>query len=211
MEVKAAESFYESLEKMFGVDEDGKTFEERQAEDERIKKEQRAERGYADTDVWNLFEWFMEMIVPMLKQFREGHNASPSYLGENYTDENGILQNDTCHDEWDKILDRMIFLATEMNEDTCQRKNPLEEKYRKASEEFSTKYGLFGEKLLTDEDKAEAMETGCVKMYTMSNVPEYSALVDEYMDEERKIDEYRVSCKNEFFKLFSEHFYSLWD
>ena len=35
--------------------------------------------------------------------------VSPSYLRENYTNEEGILVTDTCHDEWDKILDNMIF------------------------------------------------------------------------------------------------------
>ena len=29
---------------------------------------------------------------------------------KNYTNEEGILVNDTCHEEWDKILDEMIFL-----------------------------------------------------------------------------------------------------
>ena len=211
MEIQASDSLFKDLEKMFGEDEDGKTFEEREAEYEQKKKEQRAERGYADDDVWNMYDWFQKMIVPMLKQFRAGHTGSPSDLGENYVDENGILQNDKCHDEWDAILDRMIFLATEMNEDTCQRKNPLEEEYRTAAEQFTEKYGMFGEKLLTEADKEEAEKTHFTKMYTMGSVPEYASLVDEYLDEERKIDEYRVKCKDDFFGLFSKHFFSLWD
>ena len=63
-------------------------------------------------------------------------------LGENFTNDEGILVNDTCYEEWDKILDRMIFLWKESNEYTCARQNPYEEEYAKAHEEFTEKYGF---------------------------------------------------------------------
>ena len=53
--------------------------------------------------------------------------GSPAYLGQNYTNEEGILVNDTCHEEWDKILDQMIFLWREIDENTCSQKNPYDE------------------------------------------------------------------------------------
>ena len=37
---------------------------------------QRYERGYADSDVWNLNSWFMETLYPMLKTLRETHSGS---------------------------------------------------------------------------------------------------------------------------------------
>ena len=79
--------------------------------------------------------------------YRDNRHGSPGYLGENYKNKDGILVNDTCHEEWDKILDRMIFLWRELDENTCTKKNPYEDEYMKASEEFDNKYGLLGEKL----------------------------------------------------------------
>ena len=37
------------------------------------------------------------------------------------------MVNDTCHEEWDKILERMIFLWRETDEESCSKKNPYEE------------------------------------------------------------------------------------
>ncbi|SCW59185.1 hypothetical protein SAMN05660484_01953 [Eubacterium ruminantium] len=72
-------------------------------------RQQRAKRGYADTDVWNMNDWFMDTISPMLKQFRKKHNGVPSTF----------LPSMMCSDEerevanakWEQILDRMIFLT----------------------------------------------------------------------------------------------------
>ena len=58
--------------------------------------------------------------------------------------------------KWDRILGRMEFLFREANEDTCRKKNLYEEEHDLAQEEFTTKYGMFGEKLKTKE--AEASE-----------------------------------------------------
>ena len=50
----------------------------------------------------------MQNLIPeMLQDMRDNRCGSPGYLGENYTNEEGILVNDTCHEEWDKILDHI--------------------------------------------------------------------------------------------------------
>ena len=85
---------------------------------------QRIVRGYAECDVWNMDGYLQRLVPDMLQDLKDNRNGSPSYLGENYTNEEGILVNDTCHDEWDKILDNMIFLWRESNEETCKRINP---------------------------------------------------------------------------------------
>ena len=36
-------------------------------------------------------------------------------------------------------------------------------------------------------------------------------LKNDYLVEQSQIDKYRNHCKNEAFKLFSEHFHNLWD
>lgn len=88
---------------------------------------QRITKGYCDKDSWNIDRWFMDIMPNMLQQFKENRNGSPGILGTDYVDADGIRCNDTCHEEWDKILDEMIFLFKEMNEETCKRKNPYED------------------------------------------------------------------------------------
>ena len=75
------------------------------------------------------------------------------FIGKNYVNEDGILVNDTCHAEWDRVLDRMIFLWRESSEETCSKKNPYERKHSEAYKKFSRRFGEFGEKLLTKEEK----------------------------------------------------------
>lgn len=173
---------------------------------------QRATRGYADCDKWSMYSFLQNLIPEMLQDMRDNRHGSPSYLGENYTNEDGILVNDTCHDEWNKLLDHMIFLWRETVEDTCTRKNPYAEEYHKASEEFRDKYGFFGEKLQTEEELEENRKRGGGgTIHFMSELPAYKEISDKYNEEELKLDAYRLGCKNEAMDLLKEHFYALWD
>lgn len=81
-------------------------------------------------------------------------------MGENYTNENGILVNDTCHEEWNCILDKMIFLWREAEKDTCSQKNPFDEAHSKAMDEFTERFGLFGNKLQTEKELEENRKRG---------------------------------------------------
>ena len=72
----------------------------------------------------------------MLQQLKDTRHGSPRCLGEDYVNEYGIRCNDTCHEEWDNILDEMIFLFHEMNEETCQKKNITGEEYEKTWKDF---------------------------------------------------------------------------
>ncbi len=173
---------------------------------------QRAVRGYSDYDKWNMYSFLQNLIPEMLQDMRDNRHGSPSYLGENYTNADGILVNDTCHDEWDKLLDHMIFLWRESAEDTCTRKNPYEEEYDKAHAEFTDKYGLLGEKLQTEEELEENRKRGggCT-MHFMDEIPEYKDISDKYNTEELELDTYRLGCKNEAMDLLKKHFYALWD
>ena len=47
----------------------------------------------------------------------------------------------------------MEFLFREANEKTCCRKNPYEDAHNQARETYIQKYGMFGEKLKTKEEK----------------------------------------------------------
>ena len=146
---------------------------------------QRIVRGYAECDVWNMDGYLQSLIPDMLQDLRDNRNGSPSYLGENYTNEEGILVNDICHDEWDKILDNMIFLWRESNEETCKRINPYYDEYDKAFEEFTEKYGILGDKLRTEaeleNDKKFMVRTG----HFMDELPQYKEISEKYFAEEK--------------------------
>lgn len=129
---------------------------------------------------------YLQMLLPdMLEYFKKNRWGSPDNLGENYVNEDGILVNDTCHEEWDKILDRMIFLWRETNEDTCSRKNPYDEAHMKALEEFSDKYGMLGEKLQTQEELERNRKCGGGTVHFMDELPEYKEISEKYLDEEK--------------------------
>lgn len=173
---------------------------------------QRIVHGYADCDKWNMYRYLQNLIPDMLQDLRDNRHGSPGCLGRNYTNEHGILVNDTCHEEWNKLLDRMIFLWRESNEDTCTRKNPYEEEHSKAHEEFTGKYGFWGEKLQTEEELEENRKRGGGgTIHFMKELPEYKEISDKYFAESRKLDEYRNTSKNEAMDMLKEYFFSLWD
>ncbi len=202
----SAKVFGKTLHDMYVCLQKHEEFEQKERE-----KEQRYDRGYADVDVWNLNCWFIETVRPMLIQLRDTRSGSPSHLGTLETNEKGHLVSEGCHEAWDAILNRMIFLLGEMEEETCTRKNKYEDKYIKASEEFVETYGMFGSKLLTEEERAAAEEGKGTRIHTMREFPEWKELVEKYLDEEKEIGKYRNECKNEFFELFSRYFWDLWD
>lgn len=173
---------------------------------------QRITKGYADCDVWEMFSFLQTMIPDMLQNLKDTRQGSPGYLGENYTNEEGILVNDTCHEEWDKILDRMIFLWREIDEDTCSQKNSYDEEYSKALREFNEKYGLFGFKLQTKKELEEnKIRGGGGTVHFMDELPEYKEISDKYREEEKRLGEYRSACKDEAFDMMKQYFFSLWD
>ena len=172
---------------------------------------QRIMRGYAECDMWNMDLYLQRLIPEMLQELRDKRNGSPSYLGEEYVNEEGILVNDTCHEEWDEILDRMIFLWREADEDTYTVMNPYEKEFDKASTEFSARYGFIGEKLRTEEECAADKRHGWITSHSMWELPEYKEISDRYFEKKRELAEYRARCKDEAIDLLKEHFYALWD
>lgn len=173
---------------------------------------QRIVRGYADCDKRNMYGYLQNLIPDMLQDLRDERHGSPGCLGKNYTNADGILVNDTCHEEWDKILDRMIFLWRESNEYTCAKRNPYEEEHSKAHKEFIEKFGLLGEKLQTEEElEKNRKRGGGGTIHFMEELPEYKEISDKYLEEERKLDEYRNKSKDEAMDLLKEYFFNLWD
>ena len=81
---------------------------------------QRGIRGYSDRDVLGIDEWFLNIIVPMLEQLKETKLGYPS---------------DLTSEQWNDILDRIIFCFKEANEETCSMVNEYETDFM---------FGIFG-------------------------------------------------------------------
>ena len=75
---------------------------------ERMSK-QRYDRGFSDEDVWNINSWFIKTVRPMLQQLRDTHVGSPDFPNLQ-SDNDKEYDENSVHDKWDRILDRMIFL-----------------------------------------------------------------------------------------------------
>lgn len=91
-----------------------------------------------------------------------------------------------CLVEWDKILDKMIFLFREMSEETCRKENPYQKEYEDTLQEFEIKYGIFGEKL----EEGKKNKLGRV-VHFPSEIPEYKDIEDKYYTEEKVLMQYR--------------------
>ena len=163
---------------------------------------QRVFRGYCDYDLYSIFDWFLAIMPEMLREYKETRCGSP-VMDEAYFRE-GKEQSDKNQKAWDAVLDRMIFLLREADEKTCSLKNAYEEAYAKAADAFYERYGTFGEKLNTEKKDKN-------RMRFPGDVPENREISRQYFEEEKRIAEYRVQCKDELFRLFSKWFFDLWD
>jgi hypothetical protein len=76
---------------------------------------QRITRGYDDSETWNLDCRLAEYILPRLKRFRQINPCYPTDTPE----------------EWDQILDQMIFAFEWYASDVCERDNINDETYQK--------------------------------------------------------------------------------
>lgn len=176
---------------------------------------QRIKYGYCDSDVWSIDLWFLNVMPGMLQHLKDTTHSYPCFQGsishalcENVmseeTDNEGVKQ-------WEAILSEMIFLLNEANEDTCTRENKYQKEYDKAQEEFDNKYGMFGEKLRTEAEKAEEKKKGTHRIYMLGDVPEYKEISECYFNELRALSDYRDECKSKALELFSKWFWDLWD
>ena len=116
------------------------------------KRCQRFKRGYAYVDVWDMDQWFMEIVKSMLIHLRMHGDSFPMEFNE--------------RDEWCAVLDEMISCIVFMDKDNVCK--------------FLGFYGIKEWKLMTPEDNERV---------------------------------YKIMAENKekFFKLFSKHFYDLWD
>ena len=176
---------------------------------------QRIKYGYCDRDVWSIDWWFLSIVPNMLQDLKETTHGYPSFSDDmsqaivgtgapEEVDKEGMRR-------WQEILSEMIFLFREANSDTCARKNKYEADYDKAVEEFTRKYGEWGEGLKSEEEKTRERKEGLYTMYGLSDVPEYREIDELHHAEFLEIEKYRNECKNKGLDMFKEWFWQLWD
>lgn len=164
---------------------------------------QRITKGYCDKDVWNMYDFIQTLMPAMLSELKENSKG--------YTVINTEDTSEEAEKRWDKILSKMISAWRDSGEDTCSVKNPYEEEYTKALDEFTDKYGIFGEGLKSEEEKEREKTSPGKRIHFMDELPEYKDISKKHFDYERKLDAYREQKKNEAFNLTKKYFFGLWD
>jgi hypothetical protein len=91
-------------------------------------KKQRIERGFDDSETWSLTDTICGFLIPRLKRFKECANVIPE---------------STTREEWNVILDKMIFAFTHIISTDSSPKNRFEKKLAK---EYIETYGDVWEK-----------------------------------------------------------------
>jgi hypothetical protein len=82
---------------------------------------QRATRGYSDRDCYGIHDWFEKIMPRMLEDFKQkSQGCIPGKFC--YKDKK---ENPNAQEEWNAIIDRMLFCFTEMNKETCSILNPI--------------------------------------------------------------------------------------
>lgn len=171
-------------------------------------------KGYCDNDIFSIDDWFLGIMPTMLQEFKgaqHGCPTAPGLISHRVFLEESAKEKDEDLQAWNAVLDRMIFLLKEADEETCTRENPYEEEYLKARREFDAQYGIFGEKLMTGEERNNDRNGKGKRLYSLCDVEEYRPLAEKYLAEEKAIARYRCACKDEALELFSKWFYDLWD
>lgn len=187
---------------------------------------QRVKKGYCDRDLYSVSDWFLEVIPNMLVEIKKNKHGIPAAIFNETIESFGLnpeeywdISRETPADiseqienraiqKWEYILDQLIFLLREAKDDTCTKINPFEEQFNLINEEFKCKYGEWGEKLQTPEEKETAKKVGSHRVYFPSDLPEYQEVCKQYFEEQQKLYDYRERCAKEAVELFAKWFYS---
>ena len=169
---------------------------------------QRVKYGYCDKDVWNIDDWFLSIVPNMLEDLRTTSHWDPETQLE---PDAGEISSKESPQKWNDILSEMEYLLRESSEVTCSKKNQYEPRVAIVRDEFSKKYGDFGEKLRTSKEIKQDEEKKVFTMHFPDELPENKELWALYLEEERKLQEYRQQCRQKGLSLFQKWFDYLGD
>lgn len=74
-------------------------------------RRQRFARGWADGDVWNMNDWFIKTVEPMLKHLRDNGCGVPNELYDEGLD---------SREQWEAVLDEMVRCLHLMDEENVR-------------------------------------------------------------------------------------------
>ncbi len=180
---------------------------------------QRIHKGYCDRDYYCFKYWFEELVPEMLEELNKNRH------GYFQIDENGKVfhSNAEISDEQEKVyserygnmLKEIARYLRESTKECCSMKNPYDEALHEIYDAFEKKYGLTGEKLMSEEERKKAKETGEYPYYSPRNVPDE---FPEFEEIRQKHYEYRVKiwvhmkkCREIALKKFAQYFDTLVD
>lgn len=143
-------------------------------------------RNYPEYNGYSMFS-YLQVLIPMMLEDMKGSRD----------------------EEWDKVLERMIFLWRESNDDTCTRKNPYEEEFEEAKRKFDAEHP-FEIKGETFFEMMQYARAHVEDIPTIVDSQEHQELLHLYLDQERKLAAYRRQCKDEAMNLLKKNFYNLW-
>ena len=56
----------------------------KQKQKEKKWAKQRKKRGYSDCDIWNMRDWFISTVKPMIEQLRDNHMGFPESISRDW-------------------------------------------------------------------------------------------------------------------------------
>lgn len=150
---------------------------------------QRGKRGYSDFDLMDFDAYLLELILNILKDFKNKKDGFPSDLDEK---------------SWDDILKEMIELFEKANPSTTDFENPYLNLYYKNV--VNPRY----DKVIKPQIKN--IEKGKQNFITldMSTPEEYKDLEKLYKSVEKEKKEYLQKNLEQGFKLLLKYFHNLW-
>lgn len=154
---------------------------------------QRAVKGYADIDVYDIRAWFIKVMPSMLDQMAENAHGSPVYPCKTYipadtapnatgspAGEEKTELIEVGLEEWREILHHMAQKFRDADEDTCSLENPYCEEWTRVQNEFS------------------------------EGSPQWKDVAGKYMEKETEIAKFRQQSLDEAMELFHKWFWDLW-
>ena len=199
-------------------------FIKRLLENRKYQKE-RERKGYCEKDLWNIEEWFFNIIPNMLKSLLEDKIGYPLFLQDEFYELNknrigdikklrncnelGIElreeMDEYCINRYKEIVNRIIYLFNESSKDKCSYKNKYEDEFFIAFNKFFDEYGLWGEKkdssIIIKQNNGDKIS----KKINMCDIDEYKEIDNLYHEEEEKIEKYQNKCKKEAVELFFKY------
>lgn len=143
---------------------------------------QRATRGFSDLDCWDLYNFYLEVLEMSLKHLAECNVGCPDkYYDSSKSGDEGWM--------WRDILNKMADCFKEAHEDKTSYINPYKDEYLESLKLEKTSDGY----------------------YRLNSEEVNKNLYEKYLEEEKKIFEWRNKNLKDGLDMLKEDFWNLWD